>query len=160
MKVRCSPRETRQAHNWKRSSEAGPIAADMQHRAVRRRHEDAREALVRIDPAISHWSSSLRRHDAERPPRCNRRAARRMHPLMLRPDRRLRPLGACRFNANRRRWTMIESGPGSECLFCSRPTMDPLDSRPAATTLQTASSRRSTATCEKCHLRPRHHSAA
>jgi hypothetical protein len=59
MKVRCSPRQTRQAHNWKRRSEARPIAAHMQRRAVRRRHQDAREALVRIASAISQWSSSL-----------------------------------------------------------------------------------------------------
>jgi class 3 adenylate cyclase len=50
---------TRQAHNWKRRSEARPIAAHMQRRAVRRRHQDARKALVRIDSANSQWSSSL-----------------------------------------------------------------------------------------------------
>src|SRR5262245_38378092 len=68
-------------------------------------------------------------------------------PLVLRPLRRL-----------------MVPGPGP-CLFSAslwhrRSRMAPLDSQPAATILQTESSRRSTTTYEKCHPRPHHRSAA
>src|SRR5215831_3733069 len=64
--------------------------------------------------------------------------------------------------STRRRWTVTELGP---CLFSAdlwrrRSTLGPSDSQPAATILQTESSRRSTTTDEKCHPRPRHRSAA
>src|SRR5262249_53769696 len=67
--------------------------------------------------------------------------------------------------ANRRRWTVAARGRGSACFFSAglwdrRWTMSRLVSHPAATILQTESSRRSTTTDEKCHPRPRHRSAA
>jgi hypothetical protein len=56
-------------------------------------------------------------------------------------------------------------GLSSACLLSAgswrrRLTMGPLDSQPAATILQTESSRRSTTTDEKCHPRPHHRPAA
>src|SRR5262249_28709190 len=67
--------------------------------------------------------------------------------------------------STRRRRTSAGRGPGSACLFSARlwlrrSTMAPLNSQPAATILQTESSRRSTTTDEKCHPQPRHRSAA
>ncbi len=50
MKVGCSPGETRQAHDWKRASDAGSIPAHMQPEAVLGRHESAGEAPVRMGP--------------------------------------------------------------------------------------------------------------
>ena len=62
----------------------------------------------------------------------------------------------------RRRWTV--TGPGSRLfsadLWRRRSPMAPSDSQPAATILQTESSRRSTTTDERCHPRPHLRSAA
>ena len=62
----------------------------------------------------------------------------------------------------RRRWTV--TGPGSRLfsadLWRRRSPMAPSDSQPAATILQTESSRRSTTSDERCHPRPHHRSAA
>jgi hypothetical protein len=65
--------------------------------------------------------------------------------------------------STRRRWTVRGPGPRlfSEGLFAGlwRRRLAPLDSQPAATILQTESSRRSTTTDEKYHPRPHHPSA-
>src|SRR5262249_15564934 len=62
----------------------------------------------------------------------------------------------------RRRWTVTGPGPRlfSEGLWRQHSKIGPSGSQPAATILQTESSRRSTTTDEKCHLRPHHRSAA
>ena len=68
-----------------RGSDARPVAAHMQHEAVPGRHEDSREAPVRL---------------SHPPDRRNRRATCAMRVLMLRLDRRVGPLRGCRwFNA-------------------------------------------------------------
>ena len=93
---------------------------------------------------------------------------RRRVQLCTPPNRQLGLVSGCRIlqrAANRHRRMVTGPALGSACLFSAglwrrRPTMGPLDSQPAATILQTESSRRSTTTDEKCHPRPRHRSAA
>src|SRR5215471_18365019 len=85
-------------------------------------------------------------------------------PLMLPSPPEVARLSASAQPSTRRRRTVAGPGPGSACLFSARlwlrrSTMGPLDSQPAATILQTESSRRSTTTDEKCHPQPRHRSA-
>src|SRR5215471_3176615 len=76
------------------------------------------------------------------------------------------PPDATYYPSTRRRRTVTGPGPGlfsagfSAGLWRRRSTMALLDSQLAATILQTESSRRSTASDEKCHPRPRHRSAA
>src|SRR5215831_13481488 len=95
--------------------------------------------------------------------------------LIVDPMSGQRPLGCGKIGVQpsasahpptRRRWTVTAPGPRlsseglSAGLWRRRSRMAPLDSQPAATILQTESSRRSTTSDEKYHPRPRHRSAA
>src|SRR6516165_388369 len=151
-----------------RTSVAGPIAAHMQRQAILSRHEDTREALAQIGARggvaarfreVAFPMASVKEHQSR-----TETFARVSHLVVSVVDDDPQPFPRRRDYASitRPRWTV--TGPGSRLfsadLWRRRSPMAPSDSQPAATILQTESSRRSTASDEKCHPRPRHRSAA
>src|SRR5262252_7330552 len=164
-----------------RRSMAGPIAAHMQRQAVLSRHEGTREALAQT--GVCGWAAasplklsfpmaSMKEHRlvadgyvcATESPQGKRRYSIKRARLngSAQPSIRTNQWAPIPPAANRRRhWISVS---GSECLLSAGSwhqywTVSRLDFQPAATILQTESSRRSTTSDEKCHLRPHHHSA-
>src|SRR5260370_11240581 len=164
-----------------RRSVGRPIAAHMQPQAVLSRHEGTRGALART--SVCGWSAasllklsfpmaSMKEHRlvadgyvcaTESPQgkqRCTKRA--RLN-ASVQPSTRTNRWVPIPPAANlRQHWSSVS---GSECLLSTGSwhqylPVSRLDFQPAATILQTESSRRSTTTDEKCHPRPRHRSAA
>jgi hypothetical protein len=161
-----------------RRSDARPIAADMQPEPVRGGHKDAREALAQT--SVCGWAAasllklsfpmaSMKEHRlvadgyvcATEPPQGKRRCS----------TKRARLIASAQPSTRTNQWVSIPpaanrtSVSGSKCLLSAGPwhqywTVSRLDFQPAATILQTESSRQSTTTYEKCHPRPRHRSAA
>src|SRR6516165_6055882 len=144
----------------------------MQRQAILSRHEDTREALAQIGARggvaarfreVAFPMASVKEHQSR-----TETFARVSHLVVSVVDDDPQPFPRRRDYASitRRRWTVTGPGPGlfSEGLFADlwrrRSPMAPLDSQPAATILQTESSRRSTTSDEKCHPRPHHRSAA
>src|SRR5258708_34660112 len=149
----------------------------MQRQAVLSRHEGTREALAQT--GVCGWAAasllklsfpmaSMKEHRlvadgyvcATESPQGKRRCSIKRARLNASRTNQWVPIPLA---ANRRRhWTSVS---GSECLLSAGSwhqywTVSRLDFQPAATILQTESSRRSTTTDEKCHPRPRHRSAA